>query len=369
MPRYAYEVRYGNTPTVLTNVQTFNISKGRQQVQDPFRASVATITGRVPSGLPTVEIGQRLEIWCTTPSPDIAVFRGTVSDFRINYGIVSNEDTWQIDCEDSFAAAGRALTSPSAGWAANALSDDAAIVLAFGAGINVINIYPVDGSSRLSAQSVPNTNLLDVLQQIIFTEQGRLINLGLDGSNVPGLGFVPRSAIGAYPTLGAFTDGTVATGLITAKYDQVVFTSQADSFFNEVVIEPAGLADQISGTTGRRVFTGKSYDVDTAQAQNLADFVLATLNVANAVPQVVSCTSEMQTTDLAVDAFLTAGEGTKLRLILRGVTYEVFVEGGVLTANPDETRFTLYLVSAAAQNFFILDSATFGVLDQNKLGF
>jgi hypothetical protein len=40
-----------------------------------------------------------------------------------------------------------------------------------------------------------------------------------------------------------------------------------------------------------------------------------------------------------------------------------------MTANPDQTRWSFNIVSSDAQNFFILDSADFGVLDQNRLGF
>jgi hypothetical protein len=58
-----------------------------------------------------------------------------------------------------------------------------------------------------------------------------------------------------------------------------------------------------------------------------------------------------------------------VQLILRGVLYNLFVEGGTMTANPDQTRWSFNIVSSEAQNFFILDSTAFGVLDQNKLGF
>lgn len=368
MARYTYEVRYGNTPNILTNVQSFSITKGRQQIQDPFKAGVASITGRVPSGLPSITIGTKIEIYCTNPTPDVLVYTGTVADYRVNYGIVSSMDTWQIDCEDSFAAAGRALTSVGAGWASNTLSDDAAILVAASAGVNLFNIYPVDGSSRLSAQSVPNTNLMNVLQQIMFTEQGRLVNVAISALGVPQLGFIPRSQVGAFPTVGAFSDGTVATALPTAPFDVVQFNSQADSFFTKVVTEPEGLADQTAGT-GLRVFTGKSYDVSTTQAADLAAYVLATLAVNNAVPQVLSANSEAQSNDVALNAFATAGDGSRIDLILRGVTYPLFIEGGTMTANPDETRWSLNLVSSEAQDFFILDSASFGVLDTNKLGF
>jgi hypothetical protein len=366
MARYTYEVRYGDTPTVLSNVQSFTVTKGRQQIQDPFKAGTATITGRVPSALPSITIGTRIRIVVTSTPMQGFAFDGYVSDFRINYGIVAEEDTWQIDCEDSLAAAGRALTTSTAGWSAGVTTLDAAVAAAAGSGVEIITGANAC-QSLVSAQSVPNTNLLNVLQQLIFTEQGRLVNSGLNAFGEPRLAFFSRVDVGA-ALLCVFSDGSLATAEPVSKFDGVRFVSQADSFFEEVLIEPEGLAPQLAGS-GRRGFTGKSYDVSTTQASNLADYVLATLVVNNAVPSTISCISENQINDRVSDLFNFANAVANVQLILRGVLYDLFVEGGTMTANPDETRWTFNIVSAEAQNFFILDSDTFGVLDQNKLGF
>ena len=366
MARYTYEVRYGDTPTVLGNVQSFTITKGRVQIQDPFRAGTATITGRVPSGLPSITIGTRIRIFATNTPMATELFNGTVADFKINYGMVASADTWQIDCEDSFAAAGRALTTGTAAWSAGVNTYDAAVAAAAGSGVEIIT-GALATKSLVSAQSVPNTNLLNLLQQLAFTEQGRLTNGGLNVFGVPTLFFFSRDEVGA-ALLAVFSDGSVATAEPITKYDNVQFVSQADSFFEEVLIQPEGLADQKAGS-GRRGFTGKSYDVSTTQAQNLAQYVLATLVVNNAVPQQVSCNSESQSNDKAISLFAFNNAVARVQLILRGVVYNLFVEGGTMTANPDESRWTFNIVSSEAQNFFILDSPTFGVLDQNKLGF
>jgi hypothetical protein len=371
MARYTYEARYSDPSfgvLVLQDVQTISISKGRQQIQDPYKAGTATITGRIIGNLPPfLDIGIKIEIYCTNPSPDVLVFTGTVADIQLNYGMRDTMDTWRIDCEDSFAAFGRALTSSTASWPSGTNSGSVCQIVANTAQLDVTNVFGVFGASLLSGQSVPDTNVLNILQQIIFTEQGRLINLGLV-SGVPTLGFVPRSVIGSFPLVGAFSDGTSPTALAVAPYDVIEFSSLADSFYEQVVIEPQGLADQSAGT-GRRVYTGKSYDISTGQADNLADYVLATLQVNSAVPQVISANSEAQSNDVALNAFATAGDGTRLRVILRGLEYNVFIEGGTLSATPDQTRFTFNVVSSDALNFFILDSATFGRLDNNKLGF
>jgi hypothetical protein len=366
MARYEYEVRYGDTPTVLDNVQSFTITRGRVQIQDPFKAGTATITGRVPSGLPAITIGTRIRIVVTNTPMESFVFNGAVSDFKINYGIVAALDTWQIECEDAFAGAGRALTTDTAGWSAGVNTLDAAVAAAAGSGVEIITGF-LDTKSLVSAQSVPNTNLLNVLQQLAFTEQGRMTSNGLNVSGEPSLFFFSRDEVGA-ALLAVFSDGSVATAEPIVNYDSVQFVSQADSFFEEVVVQPEGLADQRAGS-GRRGFSGRSYDQTTTQAQNLADYVLATLVVNNAVPQQVSCESENQVNDKAIELFSFNSAVARVQLILRGVVYNLFVEGGTMTANPDASRWTFNIVSSEAQNFFILDSADFGVLDQNRLGF
>lgn len=374
MARYTYEVRLGyGTTTVIQNVQTLTVTNGRVQVQDPFRAGTATITGRVPSSLPTIEIGDTIEIFCVDPSPDVRVFSGTVADLRINYGIVSNMDTWTLDCEDSIAGLGRTLVDGLAHWDAGDHTYEAALAVAlYSQGdVRVDNETGQPGQSLVSAQSVPFRNSLELLQQIMFTEQGRLVAKPMivaSGGNRYSVGFYNRDAQAALTSVGAFTDDTVATALSKAVYDVVQFNSQADSFFDQVLVAPEGLAEQRVGT-GNRVFTGSSYNLTTSQAADLAGYVLATLQVNQAVAQVISCNSERQTNDVALNAFVAAPIGNPATLILRGSTYNVFLNGATLTADPDQTRFTFNVISSLAQNFFVLDSASFGVLDTNRLGF
>ena len=351
---------------VLTNIQNIQITRGRVQVQDPFKAGTATIQGRVLSSFPAVNIGDGVrvnEVDPTGASVRVQVFFGVVSDVRFTYGEVPAMDTWTIYLEDAIAVAGRNLTSPSAGFASGLTTYRAAEIIALGAGINLFDISPIPSRSRVSAQSVPNTNALSVIQQLIFTEQGRLIPSNTNRS----LFWLSRGSIGL-PSGDAFTDDTVATGLNKIYYTNVDLYSQADSYADQVVIEPAGLANQTAGT-GQRVFNGASYDETTAQASDLAGYVLATLSVQNATPSTVSVISINNTGLRMLFAFNSAGFGYTYSLILRGVEQKVFIEGATLTATPEQTRITFNLVSAAAQSFFILDSASFGVLDQNKLGF
>ena len=142
----------------------------------------------------------------------------------------------------------------------------------------------------------------------------------------------------------------------------------ADSFFDQTVVEAEGLASASSGS-GSRVYTLQTFDKDLAQSFSLADYLLSTLQVQNQVPSSISVLSEVQINNVAIEAAQLAGTGRQCGLILRSEVYDVFVEGSTVTATPQQSRFTLNLVSSEALVFFILDSFAYGVLGSNKLGY
>jgi len=101
MAKFGWRVTYENT-TVLTDVQNISFTRGRTEIQDPFRAGRATITGRNLATLPTIDIGGQIAIEMSFGSPTLYVvgFLGQVSDVQITYGYVTNEDVWTIQVED-----------------------------------------------------------------------------------------------------------------------------------------------------------------------------------------------------------------------------------------------------------------------------
>lgn len=352
--------------TVLSNVQTIQINKGRVQIQDPFKAGTAIITGRVPSSLPYgIVIGTEITISESTGSVDM--FKGKVADVSISYGNIPEMDLWTIRCEDVLAAAGRAYLPGTGSSPNNIGAEDAADIIANQTSINVVNVWGTTSGSNVSSVTYDNQDLLQVLQELVFTEQGRIFAVGYND-----IGWADRTALGQWPEVCLFTDDSVVLlGYDDVAYQSIEFSSMADSYFDRVVIEPVGLAAQSSGPVDGRTFTGTSRDISTTQADNLADYVLQTLQVNTSVPFSVSITSENQPNQGigALNAWYYAGHGARAKLILRGDTYDVFIEGATLTANPDQTRITYNLVSSEAQNFFILDDSTFGVLDSSRLGF
>jgi hypothetical protein len=374
MAKFSFRITYDQT-TVLSDVQNFTFTRGRREIQDPFKAGQATITGRNLATLPTIEIGKTILIErFFTSTVFIPVFFGQVADVQITYGYVDNEDVWTIQAEDFLATLGRAYTSNNYSWAAGLNTYEAALNASLNAtdgNIVISGFGAFTASSLVSAQSLPNANALDVINTLVATEQSFLASgfaTSISGL-VPLVKFLPRSALGSINVLAEFTDGTDGGAAFTpSTYSEVVFRSLADSFYDRVVVEPQGLAAQESGT-GARAFVMRSFDETTTQAKNLADYVKATFDVQSQVPSTISALSESQT-NTQIGALMSLGNYfNEVDLYLRGVKYRLFVIGLTVTATPDQTRFTFNVASSEALNFFVLDSAEFGVLDQNKLGF
>lgn len=349
-------------PAIQNKDTSFVVQRGRQQVQDPFKAGTATVTGFDISQVSALNIGDTFIIRTATISgtPIVYdVFFGYIADISLNYGITSAADTWTIQAEDALAAAGRAVTSQS--FAAGDSTGVAATKAAVGTGVTVSS--PGVFGSKVSAQTFSNDNLLAVLNTIATTEQGRL-----SSSSGYGITFSSRNDQNSGGKICDFTDGTLSA-TNAQKYDAVTFRSRADSYYTQVITEPSGLAAQTSGT-GTRTFSVATYDQTTGQADNLADYILGTLQVSQGVPSTISFLMEsgntanaMFITIFGVSSYYTTS------VILRGTQYNCFVEGSTISATPQQTRCTLNLSSTGAAVSFILDNAALGVLDTSRLGF
>jgi len=353
---------------ILDKNTSFTVTRGRQQVQDPFKAGTATITGLNISTVSGLNIGDTLtiKVVAINGSPvSTTIFNGLIANITADYGFTPEEDRWTIEADDALAAAGRAYTSNSFG--AGVTTAIAATLSSSGTFVGVVEPYPTTAASRVSAQTFNNNNLLDIINQLIATEQGRLV-----ASDPLTILFYNRNTQNLFGTLCNFTDGSVSSALPALKYQQIVFRSRAESFFTRTIVEPEGLAAQTAGT-GQRTFTMQSYDQTTSQASDLAGYVLATLDVSQDAPSTISYIAENQDSSVVLiglnAATETLGAQRSLLVTLRGAQYACFVEGSTISADPTRTRFTLNLSSSEAAAGFILDDTILGVLDTSKLGF
>lgn len=354
-------VKWGTT--TLTDVQAIQTSRGRQNIQTAFSAGRAFVEGRDPSQIAGIAIGDEITILADF-TPDIEIFKGSVSDVQIEYGIVANEDRWQISAEDAFALAGRATVSDT--WTAGEQTKSAAQTLIEAGGLTFSNYDAAVNGSTVSAQTLTDVNLLATLNQLAQTEQANLRVIGQDTIQWIGRRASPTDS------LITFTDGTATSipGFEDVQFSRVQYRGLADNYADYIVVEPVGLAAQTSGT-GDRSFTFASYDQNTTQANDLADYVLQTFGIAAQVPAIVEVMLDGQTAD-AQQACLNGSNpsGKSIAyLILRGATEALFISGVSLAATPAYSRMTFYLTDNEAYQFFQLDSDLFGILDTSKLGF
>ena len=360
----AQEIGTEDIDQPITNIQTVNITYGRKLYTDPFKSGSATITGRRPDLLPTIFIGQIIYI-STVGTTDGYFFYGYVTDFVVDYGIVAAEDVWTIVCEDALGSAGRATVTASV--AAGTLTRTAMQTLGTPA-----NIYPEggigfsNGTQKVSAINATNENLLTLFNKIIATEQGLIFN-GVPnfvlGSTFKGMGYRQRNAYEL--PVAEFTDTTPQAAALAVRYERIEFAGLADLYADKVIVQPEGLADQTAGT-GNSVYTVSTFDETTTQGAATAAYILSRLTTETEVPVTISCISENQTTDkdLAAASFL-----PWVNIALRGNQYTCAVEGGTISATPEQTRFTYNLTLQPQNSFnFVLNSSAYGVLDTSKLG-
>ena len=355
MAKYAYTVTIAGAS--LLNVQNLTVNVGRAGVQDPFRTGTAVIAGRNLTGFLNPQIGFQVLIYANGS----LIYDGRVADVSINYGLVASMDTWEIRCEDAIADAGRSITSKY--WPATTTCYYAANTFAANASINVQAVGSYPESSQSSSQFPQRQNVLQILQTLVQTEQGRLFGYGLNT-----IGWLGRKDMATRPVVASFTDGSLTATYGVAKFDSVFFASLANNYFTKVIVSPSGLADQTSGS-GYRTFSMASYDVDTTQAANLAGYVRNTLAVSNGVPSSITCLAEEQSNNNALQAVLFGSQGCQIEIILRGVRYRCVVEGTTVSATPESSRFTLFLSSSEAYQFLVLNDTVYGKLDTGKLGF
>jgi hypothetical protein len=351
--------RITGTTAALPNIQSFTLTSGRTNIDDNYRAGRATLVGRVPSSLPTLEIDNYVSVALAVssslgPGPSIA-YELRVTNLKIDYGIVPAEDTWTLELEDAFGLLGRALVSlsVSAGTlttsAAEDVCDEVPDVTFFTVGTAT--------TTKVNAQTFDNANALDAFQTYANTEWAYVL------ANGNGIRWFARNAWVDNAQVVTFADD----GTGDLEFQTLTFNTLADATADRVVIKVRGGAEYTAGT-GSVGLQLDSYSETATDAQNLADYVLAVFSSTEPRPFQLSYMLNFQD-DTSLLVPIDPNFPKQVELDFRGGTYTAFVLGFTLSANPDMCRATLNLLPAQSVDFFILDSSTFGVLDTNKLGF
>jgi len=350
----------GTQHDITSTVQEFGITRGVQMFSDSLRAGTGYVRGRRPDLLPTIEVGMGVRI--EESGIVLAFYR--VNDFRTTFGTIASLDEYEITLEDTLAALGR--TTGFFSWA-NATTGDAMEVVGTAAGLSVVKLGTF--SSLCSNQTIVNENALEVLSRLLTQEQGFIANGGnYDELYVWGSDFTSQST-----GVSVFDCSDDGTGTDPIKYDGFELAGVADNFANFIVVEPAGLSQSTAGT-GTFSTIVQTYNKTQTDASNLANFLLGAYNQQDQGPQMLSARYSANT-GLAL-VYLSSAVGnnvtnarSQLRIKHRGTQYNGFIIGANVTGLLDDIIYTYYLATPTYFSQFILDSATYGVLDQNLLGF
>lgn len=362
MPQPTLSVRHrvagGSTWTTLSNITSIDLSNGRRTLSDGIRPGLVSLEGRVPSSLPTLKIGDTLEVTITLFGTSVLKYY-RLSDFVIHYGIVSNADTWIINGEDGIAFIGRSTytgTWPLVGPPiTNSRLAAADVMTQCGTYMDSFSGF---NDQTVEAKTFAQASAGEVMQNLVNTEQAIIV-----GNNINGITWLGRGWQYNLTTVYASDDGS---GTSPANYDQLVFRSLADNY-GSLVNASNSTTTKTSGTSGPAVNV-PTYSNTAAQLQDVADFVRQVYSVQSQTPSEISFLLNSQANNTAIR--LGNSPGTYLLVTkFRGTTYTSIPLGVQITGTPESMRVKVFLQDATAYSFFVLNDPTFGTLDYNKLGF
>lgn len=379
MPSWDWRVSFANTVgfTALPDVQQVSISNGRRRQIDDYGVDTLTVESLFPTDWTvTPKLGDNIIAWVfTTAYPSLPsynywkMFQGRITNVDIKYGMVTNEDSVTITAEGLQAELGR--TQINAYAVTSALTGLQVFDIADSVGLYV---GQVSCESTGSAQTYTG-NLKAFVDTEVRTEQGRLRSTpsAPTGLDMGTLDFVGRGAlITGLAVTPEWSDGTLTT-TTNYKYEEVAFKSAAEDFYNSVTVQPLGLASQTTtaGTTPIYSYVAESYDVSTAQALSLAQYIRFKYDTTTSSPRSLGFKISQQT---AADAVLFLNIvsnflGLEIEIVLRGVRFFCVIEGVNITASPDDTRILFHVSSNETNDYLILNDAVYGRLNFNKLGF
>jgi hypothetical protein len=346
----------------IENVQGLNLRAGRTRFTSDYAVGGGTIQGRVPGDLPALAVGDGIVVEITTDS-DTVYLQFWLRDFRIEYGVVESEDVWFIEVEDILGRLGREIGSAS--WDAGDVTSTAARGLSssFSFKYFISDLFNPTGS-KVSAQSLSDVSLLTVFNQIARTEQGLFFTAQQDNLSIQGGYWVDRVQIlGRATTIPASDDGTGTDPILYQL--PLVFASIAEDYVDKVIVNPEGLATQTSGT-GEYVWELSTYDETTTQASDLAEYLLSIFDAQDQVPREININLRNQTNDKVLLGLI---DVVILDITFRTTNQKALVIGYELSLRPDSGDLKYYLQGLDTLNYFVLNNATFGKLDENKLGF
>ena len=353
----------GSTWTEITQyVQGWSYSYGRRTVTDQWSTGTGFMQGITPASLPSIAVGDWIRFHETALD---TVYVLQVGDYNRVYNIAgASADRWEISLEDAYSQVGRARVQSDSSSPAGTDTNTIVSLIPLVAGVDA---YAFGGTKNLCSALTLNEgdSIVEQANKINFQAgayvQANRVDIGIYWYAYDATDWYGDPYNDFHETTYSDDGGTH-----DYEYEQIQFEGLATSYFDAVNVTPAGLATQ-SARTGVRTNAIDTYDYTTAQAQSWASYLLQQLGGKTQTPTTIVTSAAAQKG--ALPDLLELLPGNVLEIQLRGLNYYSIIEGGTVSATPDNTRITLHLSDRDAVNFLLLNNSNWGRLDENRLGF
>jgi hypothetical protein len=372
MPYTAPTVNYYNTGTAswstMSGVQSVNISRGRQRFQDPVTQTSMTVE-LIPTATTTFSVGQFVDVRDTNSDGSVCYFQGQITDVQRSYDFPYNAvsgatpgDRLTVTAAGATGSAGTAQLD-NIGWLSTNVGGILQPLLdSQNLQVGTFAVNTIEASSQSFTGA-----LLDAVNQLLNTGQ-----LVLDdyktARSANKLGYTHYPIGRVYNTI-AFTD--TGTGY---AYSALEYLSSVQNTFNWVEVEATGVSTSITkGTAPFNALKYNTFSYTAADTSNLSAYLYNLLSgQLSPVPFSISTNTNTAPTCMALaqipeGALANAVIGQPVTVAFRGTSGIGNVIGVNSSFYPDYATVQCYLSPSFGPSF-ILDSASFGVLDQNRLG-
>jgi len=359
----------------LTNVVNINVNVGRQRQLDQYSASTAQIVIRYPTGYasPITQLVPGTIIEVKNTATNLRNFLGKISNVQVQFdkpynGGVGNGDYLTISCEAGLAEFGRKSGQGYAMAAANLETQLTAVGVQSG---YTVSLDSGVGNTDLSATTV-NGTWADYLNSVALSLNARIIDV-IDTTPTQ----LRTLFVSPFLIRNASVNFSDTTNNATNQvYDGITFASYADNFYTQVTVDPEVPAAQTvtSGSAPYRTYTVNTLNATTGQALDYANYLLNNYKTPQVAISSISCLANAQN-DMKLDDLGSGPSdcgrqiGKRVTVAFRGTSFPCIVEGYTFTAQPGDARYTYYVSAADLNAYLILDNATFGKLDSNRLGY
>jgi hypothetical protein len=371
-PTVNYSATNDGTYTTLTGVQSVNINRGRQHFQDPFPQTSCTIE-LIPANsyaLP-LAIGQYIDVRDTNVSISPCYFAGRITDVVRTYDMPYNSGTGSAP-GDRITITATGGTGALGGSTLNNYSMSAGLV-----SDSLTNIFTnqnvtglVGGTTVQNSAQTLDGSVLDAVNQLLRTAQMFIDDLDVQRG-------LPTLAVIAYPS--GFSAGvSPAYGDTGAgeRFKTIEYQSTVQNTFNYVKVVAEGVFTAVTfpGLPPFNALTYSTYNDTANNTSSLSAYLYSLLSGALApVPFTIATDTTvsagcMAVAQLGVGASGVYRIGENASIVFRGSSVTGTIQGISSSFYPDYASVRLFF-SPSLGTPFTLDSASFGVLDQNRLGF